>query len=88
MKSTIQIRKKGNFTLPRQFRKRFHLKAGDKFSVIDLGDSSFLFIPEASLISHLGIEITTIIEKECISPDELLNSVNDEREQYFREHYS
>lgn len=43
--STIQIRKKGNLTLPMKLRSKYGLGEGDVLTLIDLGDGSFLLTP-------------------------------------------
>ena len=61
MDMSVQIRKKGNLTLPRGIRQKYHLHEGDVLSIVDLGDGSFLLTPRVSQINRLGEQVTEIL---------------------------
>ena len=86
--NTIQIRKKGSLTLPIDLRNKYKVDEGDIFSLIDLGDGSFLLTPRISQVNRLGDRIAEIIDREGHSTDDLLNALDDERERYYQEHYA
>jgi len=86
--NTIQIRKKGSLTLPIDLRNKYKVDEGDIFSLIDLGDGSFLLTPRISQVNRLGDRIAEIIDREGHSIDDLLNALDDERERYYQEHYA
>jgi len=88
MVTTIQIRKKGSLTLPVEVRKKYSLEAGDVFTLIDLGDGSFLLTPRVSQVNRLGNRVAEILNEEGISLDDLLASLDEERESYYRENYA
>lgn len=88
MNNIIQIRKKGTFTLPMDLRTKYNLDEGDVFSLIDLGDGSFLLTPRSMQVNRLGDRISELIDEENISLDELLTTLDEEREQYYRQHYA
>jgi bifunctional DNA-binding transcriptional regulator/antitoxin component of YhaV-PrlF toxin-antitoxin module len=83
----VQMRKKGGFTLPVRLREKYGLDEGDVFTVIDMGDGSFLFTPRISKVNYLADRVTEIVEMEELELDELLLTLNEEREQYYRDHY-
>jgi bifunctional DNA-binding transcriptional regulator/antitoxin component of YhaV-PrlF toxin-antitoxin module len=83
----VQMRKKGGFTLPVRLREKYGLDEGDVFTVIDIGDGSFLFTPRISKVNYLADRVTEIVEMEELELDELLLTLNEEREQYYRDHY-
>ena len=85
--STIQIRKKGRLTLPMKFRAKYGLGEGDVLTLIDLGDGSFLLTPRISEVNRLANRVTEILDEEYVSVDDLLSTLNVEREHYYREHY-
>ena len=87
MATTIQIRKKGTLTLPVDLRSKYGVEEGDIYTVIDMGDGSFLLTPRVSQINHLGDRVAEILNEENVSLDELLHSLAEEREQYYHEHY-
>ncbi len=46
----LQMRKKGNLTLPAELRSKYGLNEGDVFTLIDLGDGSFMLSPRISRV--------------------------------------
>lgn len=83
----IQIRKKGALTLPVDLRDKYGVGEGDVYTLIDLGDGSFLLTPRTSQVNRLGDRIAEKISKYNVNMDELLQALDDEREQYYRDHY-
>jgi bifunctional DNA-binding transcriptional regulator/antitoxin component of YhaV-PrlF toxin-antitoxin module len=86
--NTIQIRKKGNFTLPMDLRTKYGVDEGDIFTLIDMGDGSFLLTPRISQVNRLGDRVAEILSAENVSLDDLLNTLDDERERYYQERYA
>jgi bifunctional DNA-binding transcriptional regulator/antitoxin component of YhaV-PrlF toxin-antitoxin module len=88
MTTIIQMRKKGSLTLPVELRNKYDLDEGDVFALIDLGDGSFLITPRVSQVHRLGDRGSEILNEEGISVDDLLNTLDEEREAYYRDHYA
>ena len=88
MTITVQVRKKGILTLPVELRDKYSLDEGDIFTLIDLGDGSFLLTPRLSHITRTGDRVSEILNEEGISLDDLLNALDEEREHYYRDHYA
>lgn len=87
MKTTpIVIRKQGRWTLPAELRRKYGVKAGDTFTLIDL-DGSFLITPHVSQVTRLGNRIEQILLEKNLRPDDFLESLENDREQYFRERF-
>ncbi len=84
----IQIRKKGSLTLPVDLRNKYKLNEGDILTLIDLGDGSFLLTPRISQVNRLGDRVAEAVADYNISLDDLLSTLDEEREQYYREHYA
>lgn len=85
--TTVQIRRKGVITLPIQLRRQYDLNEGDVFTLIDLGDGSFLLIPRVSSVARLGDQVARLMAEEGITMEEMLEALDQEREAYYREHY-
>ena len=85
--STVQIRKKGSLTLPMDLRQKYGVDEGDVFTLIDLGDGSFLLTPRVSQVNYLGNRIAEVIGEE-ITLDDLLKTLDEERERYYQERYA
>jgi bifunctional DNA-binding transcriptional regulator/antitoxin component of YhaV-PrlF toxin-antitoxin module len=86
--NTIQVRKKGSITLPMELRAKYGVDEGDVFTLIDMGDGSFLLTPRISQVNRLGDRVAEILRAEDVSLDELLNTLDDERERYYQERYA
>ncbi|MDO9087685.1 MAG: AbrB/MazE/SpoVT family DNA-binding domain-containing protein [Anaerolineaceae bacterium] len=86
--NTIQIRKKGSLTVPMEIRNKYGLNEGDILTLIDLGDGAFMLTPRISQVNRLGRQIAEIVQEENISLDDLLNSLDEERERYYKDHYA
>jgi bifunctional DNA-binding transcriptional regulator/antitoxin component of YhaV-PrlF toxin-antitoxin module len=88
MSITIQIRSKGVITLPMELRRRYRLSEGDVLTLVDLGDGSFVVRPRLLQIDRLGDQVEQALADAGVSVDELLQTLDDERERYYREHYA
>jgi bifunctional DNA-binding transcriptional regulator/antitoxin component of YhaV-PrlF toxin-antitoxin module len=85
---TIQIRRKGVITLPAELRRQYSLDEGDVFTLVDLGDGSFLLTPQVSRVASLGDQVGRLMAEEDVTLEEMLEALDDERERYYREHYA
>ena len=85
---TVQIRRKGVITLPKEVRDRYGLNEGDVLTLEELGDGSFLLIPRVSQVTRLGDRVAEILEEEGVSIQEVLSVLEEERERYYRDHYA
>ncbi len=86
--TTVQVRRKGVITLPVELRRRYNLGEGDVFTLVDLGDGSFLLTPRVSQVARLGDQVGRLMEKEGVTLEEMLEALDQEREAYYREHYA
>ena len=84
---TVRIQKHGTITLPADLLGRYDLKQGDMFTLIDLGNGSFLLYPGISVVAQLGDQVARMMAEEDISLEEMLEALAQERERYYREHY-
>lgn len=83
----IQLRRKGVLTLPVSLRRKYGLDENDVFTLEDLGDGSFLLIPQISKVSRLGDRVAEMMGEEEVSLEEILEALDEEREIYYRQHY-
>lgn len=79
MIKTIQIRKKGSFTIPIDLRKKYNLEVDDPISDIDTGEGIFLS-PKQAVLPKLVNKIEMLRKKHNVSLEELIKSVQKERE--------
>lgn len=85
---TIQIRQKGTITLPQELRRRYGLGDGDVLTLVDLGDGSFFLIPRVSKVAQLGEQAAAALAEQGVGLDEILLALDQERAEYYREHYA
>lgn len=86
--NTIQVRKKGSLTLPMELRAKYGVDEGDVFTLIDMGDGSFMLTPRILQVKRLGDRVAEVLDEQGVSLDDLLTTLDDEREQYYKEHYA
>jgi bifunctional DNA-binding transcriptional regulator/antitoxin component of YhaV-PrlF toxin-antitoxin module len=85
---TVQIQRKGVITLPVELRRRYGLGEGDVFTLMDLGDGSFLLTPRVSQVARLGDQVARVMAEGGIDLEEMLEVLDQERDLYYREHYA
>ncbi len=83
----IQLRRKGVLTLPISLRRKYGLDENDVFTLEDLGNGSFLLIPQVSKVARLGDRVAEVMAEEEVSLEAMLEALDEERENYYREHY-
>ena len=84
---TIQIRRRGVLTLPAELRRRYDIDEGDAFTLVDLGEGSFLLTSQVSRVAHLGDQVARLMEEQGVTVEQILEALDEEREAYYREHY-
>ena len=83
----IQLRRKGILTLPVSLRRKYNLDENDVFTLEDLGDGSFLLIPRVSKVAHFGDRVAEVMVEEEVRLEDMLEALDEERQNYYREHY-
>jgi len=84
---TVQIRQKGVITLPVELRRQYDWKEGDILTLIDLGDGSLLLFPRIFQVAHQGDQVVRILEEEGVKLEDILETLDQERQDYYQEHY-
>jgi bifunctional DNA-binding transcriptional regulator/antitoxin component of YhaV-PrlF toxin-antitoxin module len=83
----IQLRRKGILTLPVSLRRKYNLDENDVFTLEDLGNGSFLLIPKISKVARLGDRVAEVMAEDDVSLEDMLEALDEERQDYYREHY-
>jgi len=86
--TTLQIRSKGTITLPARLRKKYDLEEGDTLTLIDLGEGKFILKPNESKVAIIGDRIARQLKEENVTLEDLLATLDEERERYYKEHYA
>jgi antitoxin component of MazEF toxin-antitoxin module len=81
MVATIQI-SNGTFTLPAEFLDKYRLEEGETFSIVDLGNGSFLLSPRRSRVDELADQIRVELEARGESLESMLRTLREVRAEY------
>jgi bifunctional DNA-binding transcriptional regulator/antitoxin component of YhaV-PrlF toxin-antitoxin module len=84
----VQIRRKGLITLPVELRRQYNFKEGDVLTLVDLGEGALLLVPRVSQVARLGDQVADLMESQDVSLEDMLEALDQEREDYYREHYA
>ena len=84
----LQMRAKGAITLPIELRRQYELNEGDVFTLIDLGNGSFVLTPLVSQVARQGDRVSQVMAQEQVGLEEMLAALDQEREDYYRPHYA
>ena len=86
--TTVQIGDDGVIALPQDLRDKHHMHAGDVFTVTDLGEEVLLLTRGQSELARFGDRIATTLVEQGVGFDEMLEVLEEERREYYREHYA
>jgi antitoxin component of MazEF toxin-antitoxin module len=81
MVATIQI-SNGTFTLPAEFLDKYRLEEGETFSIVALGNGSFLLSPRRSRVDELADQIRVELEARGESLESMLRTLREVRAEY------
>lgn len=86
MDTTVQVRQRGNLTLPAELRERYGIEPGDTFRILDL-DGVFVLTPMTPMVPELAREIERARLEAGLDTVELLRTLREERARYVTETY-
>lgn len=80
----VQIRGRGNVTLPAKMRARYALEEGDPLTIVDL-DGVMVLVPKVAIVGKLAGEIERLARTTGVSMESLVGGVAEERASYYAE---
>lgn len=86
MEATVQVRKRGVLTLPNTIRKKYDIREGETFRIVDV-DGVLILTPLAPMVAQLAREIERARIEAGLTTEELLAGLREQRERYYAEHY-
>jgi len=86
MDATVQIRQRGNLTLPVELRERYGIEPGDTFRILDL-DGIFVLTPMTPMVPELAREIERARLEAGLDTADLLQALREQRARYVVEMY-
>jgi AbrB family looped-hinge helix DNA binding protein len=82
----VQVRERGQLTIPAQMRRQMGIEEGDVFSLIQLGNT--LVATRKKLVApEVARAIEALMEEEGVTLGDLLDDLDRQREGYVREKY-
>jgi bifunctional DNA-binding transcriptional regulator/antitoxin component of YhaV-PrlF toxin-antitoxin module len=85
--ATIRVRQRGTLTLPAELREKYGIEVGDTYRMVDL-DGIFILTPMVPMVPELAREIERLRLDAGLSIEELLEGLQEQREQYYLENYA
>jgi len=79
MDSTVQIRKKGQFTIPVAMREKLGIEENEIVTVSMINDSAILIIPKKLKVTAILEESSKLARKKGISLEEMLADLDEIR---------
>lgn len=86
--TTLQIRSKGTITLPAALRRKYRLEEGEILTLIEIGGGAFMLIAQVSKVTRTADKVAQKVKEANVSLEELFETLDEERERYYREHYA
>lgn len=83
---TTEIKPRGQLTIPKKIRVMGHLEEGQVVSIIPVGDS-VIITPKRLALDEARREIRRILKSTSLSEQDLLQGLEQEREELSRETY-
>lgn len=78
----VQVAQRGVVTLPKSLREAYGVKVGDTYTIIDLGDGTFLFRRREMLADKLADELTDALVQQGETLESMLKALRSARESY------
>jgi AbrB family looped-hinge helix DNA binding protein len=79
----VQMRQRGQVTIPADLRRNIGLRDGDTFSAIQIGESIML-VRKKLVVPELAEKMRQILAEEGVTLDELLADLDAQRTNYHR----
>ena len=75
---TVQLRKNGTISLPRELLEQYGLSEGDILTLVDLGKGSLLLSPFVSKVAGFGDHAAEVIANAGVSLDKILTALGED----------
>ena len=82
----VQVRERGQFTIPAEIRRQMGIEEGDVFSLIQLGDT-LIATRKRLVMPEIARAIEALMQEEGVTLGDLLDGLQEQRETYVREKY-
>lgn len=79
MNTTVQIRKKGQFTIPAAMREKLGIEENEIVTVSMIGDGAIMIIPKKLQLARLLDQTAAMAKKKGITLEEMLADLDEIR---------
>jgi len=84
--TVVQVRERGQFTIPAEVRREMGIQDGDLFSLLWVGET--LIATRKRLVApEIARAVEALMQREGVTLEGLLEGLEQEREAYVREQY-
>jgi AbrB family looped-hinge helix DNA binding protein len=83
----VQVRERGQFTIPAEIRQEMGIKDGDVFSLLRLGDT-LIATRKRLVVPEIAAAVAAIMQEEGVTLEDLLRGLEKQRQIYVREKYA
>ena len=84
--AVVQVRERGQFTIPAEMRREMGIQDGDLFTLIRLGET--LIATRKRLVApEIARAIEALMQEAGVTLEDLLEDLEEQREAYSREKY-
>lgn len=83
---TVQVRQRGQVTIPRKLRESLAIDDGDTLTVVPVGEALVL-VPRALRVPELADRLASMMDEAGMSLGDLLEDLPRIREELYRERY-
>lgn len=83
---TIQVRQRGQLTIPQKLREALSIEAGDTLTILQIGDA-FLATPQRLRSFELADKMASMMEEAGLTLADLLEDLPKIREEIYNERY-
>ncbi|MBC7226947.1 MAG: AbrB/MazE/SpoVT family DNA-binding domain-containing protein [Thermoflexales bacterium] len=85
--TTVQVRERGQFTIPAEVRRQVGIREGDTFSLLWL-DDTLIAIRRRLVTPEIARAIEALMQQKGLTLEDLLEGLEEVRQTYLREQYN
>ncbi|MBL7684826.1 MAG: AbrB/MazE/SpoVT family DNA-binding domain-containing protein [Deltaproteobacteria bacterium] len=83
----VEMRDKGELTIPKKIREGLHLETGQKMELIPINDQIILMTPKKLELDEARAQISKILKQSKVSAEEVLAGLDEARTETFKKYY-
>lgn len=85
--TTVRMRGKGTITFPAKLRSKYKLQEGEVFTMLDLGDGSFLLKPKVCEVDRISSKMEKSLQENGVTLEDMFETLREVRKEIFQGRY-